>query len=108
VRWHLAFPNQTRWFEKKKSRNPSRYARRVAIQGVRRRHSRGHQITGWLPGGGSTFNAAADARRRRMRAGRWEFVGIKAPERIRKRYVGRYLGDQFRQGGRKPVRYVNL
>lgn len=29
--------------------------------------------------GGSTFNAAADARRRRMRAGRWEFVGVKAP-----------------------------
>ncbi len=62
-----------------------------------------YQITDWLPGG-STFNAAADARRRRMRAGRWEFVGIKAPEGIRKKYVGRYLGDQFRQGGRNPVR----
>ncbi len=69
-----------------------------------------HEITsGRLLGtAGSTFNAAADARRRRMRAGRWEFVGVKAPERIRKRYVGRYLGDQFRQGGRNPVRYVNV
>ncbi len=66
-----------------------------------------YQITGWLPGG-STFNAAADVRRRRMRAGRWEVVGIKAPERIRKKYVGRYVGDQFRQGGRNPVRYVNV
>jgi hypothetical protein len=44
----------------------------------------------------------------RSDAGRWEFVGIKAPERIRKKYVGRYVGDQFRQGGRNPVRYVNV
>jgi uncharacterized protein len=64
-----------------------------------------YQITGWLPGG-STFNAAADARRRRMRVGRWEFVGVKAPERIRKKYVGRYVGDHFRRGGRNPVRYI--
>ena len=41
-------------------------------------------------------------------AGCREFVGIKAPERIRERYVGRYLGDQFRQGGRNPIRYINV
>ena len=66
-----------------------------------------YQITGWLPGG-SMFNAAADARRRTIRPGRWEFVSVKAPERIRKKCVGRYVGDQFRQGGRNVVRYVNV
>jgi len=35
------------------------------------------------------FNAAADARRRRMRASRWKFGGVQAPEHIRKKYFGR-------------------
>ena len=66
-----------------------------------------YEIMEWLRGG-STFNAAADARRRRMRPGRWEFVGVKASEKVHRKYVGRYVGDHFRQGGRNPVRYVNV
>jgi hypothetical protein len=33
---------------------------------------------------------------------------MKAPDRIRKKYVGWLVDDQFRQGGRNPVRYVNV
>ena len=39
--------------------------------------------------------------RMRLDPGRWA-------KRNRKKYVGRHVGEQFRQGGRNPVRYVHV
>ena len=65
-----------------------------------------YEITDWLPGG-STFNSRTDGRRA-MRDGRWEFVGVIADEKIRKRYVNRYVGHHFKPGAQNPISYVNL
>ena len=61
-------------------------------------------ISTWLPAG-STFSVrnlhgvkAED---------RWEFVGIVAPEDIRKKYVGRSVDKYFKEGAQNPVQYVN-
>jgi len=65
-----------------------------------------YRITGWHRGG-TTFNSRYDGRRQR-RPGRWEFVGTLAEERIRRRYVDRYVGYLFTRGAQNPITYANV
>ncbi len=65
-----------------------------------------YTISQWLPAG-STFNLRRDGRGLK-RPGRWEFVGTIAPERLRKRYVNRYVGHLYSQGAQNPISYVNI
>lgn len=64
-----------------------------------------YEIASWLEAG-STLNSAhgRDAQPR----DRWEFVGRLAPEHLRRRYINRDVSQYFRQGGRNPIRYVNI
>ena len=64
-----------------------------------------YEIASWLKAG-STLNSAhnRDAQPR----DRWEFVGRLAPEHLRRRYINRDVSQYFRQGGRNPIRYVNI
>jgi hypothetical protein len=64
-----------------------------------------YEIAHWLPAG-STLSTRSPGDIRAP--GRWEFVGRVAPERLRKRYLGRYVGHTFRQGSQNPISYVNL
>jgi hypothetical protein len=64
-----------------------------------------YEIATWLPAGatmGTRRPGDVEA------PGRWEFVGRLAPKRLRKRYIDRYVGHTFRQGGQNPISYVNL
>lgn len=65
-----------------------------------------YSISQWLPAG-STFNLRQDGRGLE-RPGRWEFVGTIAPERVRRRYVNRYVGHLYSQGAQNPISYVNI
>ncbi|MGD0815923.1 MAG: hypothetical protein ABSA83_20210 [Verrucomicrobiota bacterium] len=56
----------------------------------------------WLPAG-STFSTRD--RRGITAPRRWEFVGTVAEDRIRKRYVNRYVGDLFPHGAQNPISY---
>jgi hypothetical protein len=64
-----------------------------------------YEIAQWLPAG-STLSTRDP--RGFPAEGRWEFVGRLAPEKVRKRYVDRYVGHTFRQGGQNPISYVNV
>lgn len=65
-----------------------------------------HRITRWLPAG-STFNSRWAGRAIRA-AGRFEFVGVIASERVRRRYVDRWVGHLFAKGAQNPITYVNV
>ena len=39
--------------------------------------------------------------------GRWEFIGVVADEKIRKRYHGKSVAAYFPKGNQNPVKYVN-
>jgi hypothetical protein len=65
-----------------------------------------YEICGWLDGG-ATFNNRTGGRPA-LRRGRWEFVGAVADEKIRKRYVNRYVGHYFKRGQQSPIKYVNV
>jgi hypothetical protein len=41
-------------------------------------------------------------------AGRWEFVGKRAPEAVRQLYLGKSVAAHFRQGNQNPIFYVNV
>lgn len=64
-----------------------------------------YEITAWLPAG-TTFSVR-DPRVGRT-PGRSEFVGRLAPEPLRRRYIDRYVGEQFPQGAQNPIAYVNI
>ncbi len=64
-----------------------------------------YRITGWLPAG-STFNHRYGGQSPAKPRRRWEFVGVIAEDRVRKRYVNRFVG--FAPGAQNPVSYVNL
>jgi hypothetical protein len=84
-------------------RSEARYA--VAVfEGVGREV---YKITQWLPAG-STFNTRRDTLglTKRDRRVKWEFVGIVADEKIRKRYINHYVGHLFAQGAQNPISYV--
>ena len=65
-----------------------------------------YQITQWLPGG-STFNVRRVGRSH-PRPGRFEFVGVVAEPKMRKRYINRYVGHLFPPGAQNPISYVNV
>ena len=65
-----------------------------------------YRITTWLDGG-STFNVRRGGRAV-PRQGRHEFVGTLADDRVRKRYINRYVGHLFPAGAQNPIKYVNL
>lgn len=65
-----------------------------------------YKITKWLPGG-STFNARWP-HESLVELDRWEFVGVIAEEKIRQRYINRYVGHLFTQGNQNPITYVNI
>src|SRR5579859_3700270 len=64
-----------------------------------------YRPTKWLPAV-STFNQRWQGRQVR-RPGRWEFVGVIGEERIRKRYLGKFVGHEFKAGNQNPVAYLN-
>jgi len=66
-----------------------------------------YEITGWLEGG-STFTHQRSGKRDLGWGDRWEFVGTIADEPTRKRYINKYVGDEFKQGAQNPIMYVNL
>jgi hypothetical protein len=41
-------------------------------------------------------------------AGRWEFVGRRAGETVRERYIGASVAHYFKTGAQNPIAYVNL
>ena len=65
-----------------------------------------YQVTHWLPAG-STFNVR-HVGRRQSRPGRFEFVGVLAEPKMRKRYINRYVGHLFTPGAQNPISYVNI
>jgi hypothetical protein len=65
-----------------------------------------YRITGWVRAG-STFNTLRQGREGRA-PGRWEFIGVLAPEHLRLRYKNSYVGDLFDQGARNPISYLNV
>jgi hypothetical protein len=64
-----------------------------------------YDIAGWLKAGSTFTSRDPQGVRRRDR---WEFVGRVASEKVRRRYVGRYVGHLFKRGAQNPVSYVNL
>ncbi len=64
-----------------------------------------YQVVDWLPAGSTFLTRHPQGEPLR---GRREFVGRVAPDEIRRRYVGRYVGRLFPRGARNPVKYVNL
>ncbi|MCO6045923.1 hypothetical protein NG895_18645 [Aeoliella sp. ICT_H6.2] len=65
-----------------------------------------YQVTSWLPGGSSLRNDDYHGKRG-SGPSRWEFVGILAPEEIRRKYLNRSVEKYFKQGSQNPVKYVN-
>ncbi len=65
-----------------------------------------YRIKDWLDGG-STFTVQRGGRAV-LKRGRREFVGTLADDKIRKRYINRYVGHLFPAGARNPFKYVNL
>jgi hypothetical protein len=64
------------------------------------------EIHHWQPAGISPYQtrAAKDVKV----PGRWEFIGARAPESVRSRYIGRSVGSYFRRGTQNPVMYVEI
>jgi uncharacterized protein len=59
-----------------------------------------YRISEWLPAG-STFNVRQGGRGVRS-SRRWEFVGTIADDKIRRRYLNRYVGHLFARGNQSP------
>lgn len=65
-----------------------------------------YKINGWFEGG-STFNnryEGFDVNR----DGRWEFVGVLADNKLRRKYINHYVGDYFKVNNQNPIFYVNV
>ena len=65
-----------------------------------------YEVSGWIRGGMTIRNDDLMGRRPRSK-GRWEFVGVVAPDKLRKKYVGRSVAGYFAKGSQNPVKYVN-
>lgn len=65
-----------------------------------------YKITAWLPAH-STMKAKPDFVLEKD-INRLEFVGIKADEDIRKKYVGKMLDGIFFKGNQNPIKYINI
>jgi uncharacterized protein len=64
-----------------------------------------YEIVAWFPSG-STFNSRVP--RGEHLKGRWEFIGRIADDRVRHRYVDRFVGRYFQRGAQNPIAYVNV
>jgi hypothetical protein len=62
-----------------------------------------YKISGWFPGG-NTLSTRDDTND----PDRWEFVGRRAPEAVRKLYIFKAVRNYFRAGARNPIRYISL
>lgn len=80
-------------------RNSVKYAMAV-FEGVVREV---YEITHWFPAG-RIFSTRGE--RGVPGRDRWEFVGRVAEDRVRRRYVDRYVGAYFRRGNRNPIAYA--
>ncbi|HOX06392.1 MAG TPA: hypothetical protein PK280_08325 [Planctomycetota bacterium] len=65
-----------------------------------------YRVRQWFKSG-ATFNSRHNGRGSKL-PGRREFVGIVAEDKLRKRYVDRYVGHYLAEGGRNPIAYVNM
>lgn len=63
-----------------------------------------YEIAAWFKAG-STFNSRGDHRHDKVR---WEFVGQKANEVIRSKYIGKTVEHYFTKGAQNPIRYINI
>ena len=85
-----------------KQRRSARYALAVYKRVVREVY----EIAGWHKGGSTMRIKDADGRRP-PESERWEFVGKVADEAVRKKYIGRKVGDElWKAGAQNPIRYV--
>lgn len=64
-----------------------------------------YEITAWAPGGSTMKVRDADGRPG-ARSDRFEFVGMIAPEPVRKRYRGRSVSHYFKPGAQNPIMYA--
>jgi hypothetical protein len=64
-----------------------------------------YAIEEWHPAGTTSYTTRPVEELRRE--GRWEFIGAKAPEDVRTKYVGGSVAAQFARGAQSPVAYVN-
>ena len=65
-----------------------------------------YRVAHWLPAG-STLRADYPEGLPREEP-RWEFVGRRAEESLRRRYADGYVGGFFKRGNQNPILYVNL
>lgn len=66
-----------------------------------------YEIATWVRGG-TTMKFGDPDNRAKPSRDRWEFVGRVAEETVRRRYVGRSVGEEFfPPGAQNPIRYVN-
>ena len=61
-------------------------------------------IEGWQPAGTAPYVTRPE---RKDPQGRWEFVGTRAPEAIRRKYRGHSIKRYLARGNQNPIRYVN-
>jgi hypothetical protein len=64
-----------------------------------------YKIDSWLPAG--TFRYKTRSRADVEVAGRWEFVGSLAEDKIRNKYIGRTVKNYLAQGMVNPIVYIN-
>ena len=66
------------------------------------------QVTAWFPAGSTLKTYEHDGYRPEgPRDGRFEFVGIRAPDPVWRRYVGKSVRKYFPPGAQNPVKFVN-
>ena len=65
-----------------------------------------YAISSWQPALTSSYSTRTfDPTRAK---GRWEFVGRRAADAVRARYLGRSVAHYFRKGAQNPTMYVNV
>ncbi len=65
-----------------------------------------YEISSWHRAGSTAYEFRTHERLGE-RQDRWEFVGARAVDEIRERYVGRSVQAYFRRGQQSPVTYVH-
>ena len=87
--------------------NPDRYDPDYALSVYRGIVRAAFEITAWHPAGSTLKTYEHDGYRPDgPRQGRWEFVGLRAPDAVWRRYVGKSVRAYITQGAQNPVRYV--
>lgn len=65
-----------------------------------------YEIRGWFPAYSTMHNFEQSKDTVEKDTGRYEFVGNKAPEEIREKYVGGMVSAVFSKGNQNPIKYV--